>query len=77
MTINNWELGVVLPIKGDDNVDNGDRFMNNGLPIPFERPLRKYSTTDKPWVWFDDYSFIFIVIIIMSDPRLTSVVFVR
>ncbi|CAG8588546.1 9628_t:CDS:10 [Paraglomus occultum] len=51
LTIKNWELGVILPIKEDDNIDdNNDRLLSSGLPIPFERPLRKYSTTDEPWV---------------------------
>ncbi|CAG8499616.1 2853_t:CDS:10, partial [Ambispora leptoticha] len=59
LRISNWELGVVFPLfknyntlvefnkSGRYNLD--DWFVQHGVPVPYQRPLRKYSVTDVPW----------------------------
>ncbi|CAG8465208.1 4203_t:CDS:10 [Ambispora gerdemannii] len=59
LRIINWELGVVFPLfnnmhtlvefnkSGRYNLD--DWFVQHGVPVPYQRPPSKYSTTDVPW----------------------------
>ncbi|RIB05951.1 tyrosyl-DNA phosphodiesterase I, partial [Gigaspora rosea] len=49
LRINNWELGVFFPIRGSEN-DQGDWFTENGVPVPYQRPPRRYDLNDTPWV---------------------------
>ncbi|CAO3660682.1 unnamed protein product [Umbelopsis ramanniana] len=46
ISMNNWELGVILPIS-DKGCDI--RHLCNGLPVPFVRPAENYQADQEPW----------------------------
>ncbi|KAF0450062.1 phospholipase D/nuclease [Gigaspora margarita] len=52
LRINNWELGVFFSIRGSEN-DQGDWFTENGVPVPYQRPPRRYDLNDTPWFSFN------------------------
>ncbi|CAG8556878.1 447_t:CDS:10 [Dentiscutata erythropus] len=52
LRINNWELGIFFPIRGSEN-DQGDWFTENGVPVPYQRPPRRYDPNDTPWFSFN------------------------
>jgi len=56
----NWELGVVYLIESEQEVESlqnrrSARDRSEGinffgpLPVPFKRPVRQYTSRDKPW----------------------------
>ncbi|KAF9217741.1 hypothetical protein BGZ59_000070 [Podila verticillata] len=60
VTMRNWELGVVYLIESEQEVeslqnkrsarDRGEGINFFGpLPVPFKRPVRQYTSRDKPW----------------------------
>lgn len=54
LSITNWELGVFLPLYGDDKVCNAlaDEYLT------YKRPVEKYGENDVPWV-SEDFMLIF------------------
>ncbi|KAG0031014.1 hypothetical protein BGZ81_001864 [Podila clonocystis] len=60
VNMRNWELGVVYMIESEQEMDSlqskcSARDRNEGinffgpLPVPFKRPVRQYTSQDKPW----------------------------
>jgi hypothetical protein len=60
VNMRNWELGVVYLIESDQEMESlqnkrSARDRSEGinffgpLPVPFKRPVRQYTSQDKPW----------------------------
>jgi len=57
--ITNYELGIVFPLKDEDEANRA---------ACFERPPRKYTGNDEPWVR-NTFSLLFFSSSFATDPR--------
>lgn len=55
LSINNWELGVVVPISSNDLKESQQYLPENmkASIITWKRPVEKYKESDVPWDQFD------------------------
>lgn len=49
MTANNWELGVLLPLRRADLLPGAELSSNARSAVPWQRPARPYGEGDVPW----------------------------
>ncbi|KAI1296097.1 hypothetical protein EDD11_007535 [Mortierella claussenii] len=63
ITMRNWELGIVYVVETEEEMEamatlvkaqglnrDGEQSFFGPLPIPYKRPLKPYTATDRPWI---------------------------